>query len=213
MKLNNYVYYIQKGMFMDKFYFEIPSLKRKNEIIDFLDEFIEFKSNINGSGGLDRIYKGYTFEEALERCLRMSDEDYAKSQNKCPGKTFLLIRERDNKIVATINLRWNLNEIMLKFGGHIGYGVRPTERRKGYNKLNLYMALKKAQELGLKKVMLDCSIDNIASNKTIQALGGIFERCELDPYDNTKTNVYWINVDESIEKYKDIYEQYISIKK
>ena len=197
---------------MDKFYYEKTSLKRKDEIIEFLDEFKKYNSNINGSGGMDKIYSGLTFEDALDRCLKKEDEDYAKSINKCPGKTFLLIRESDNKIVATINIRWNLNEEMLKFGGHIGYGVRPLERRKGYNKINLYMGLKEAKKVGLKRVMIDCSVDNIGSNKTIKALGGAFERCEIDPNDNTKTNVYWINVNDSLENYKIIYEQYISKK-
>ena len=197
------------GENMEKFYFEKPSLKRKDEIIDFLDEFIKYKSNINGSGGLDKIYDGYSFFDALDRCLKTEDEEYARSINKCPGKTFLLIRENDNKIVGTINLRWNLNEEMLKFGGHIGYGIRPLERKKGYNKINLYMALKEAKKIGLKRVMIDCSINNIGSNKTIKALGGILERCEIDPYDNTETNVYWINVDESLEKYNEMYEKYI----
>ena len=195
---------------MEKFYFERPSLNRKEEIIEFLDEFIKYNSNINGSGGLDKIYNGYTFENALDRCIKMEEEDYATSINKCPGKTFLLIRENDNKIVGTINIRWNLDEEMLKFGGHIGYGIRPLERQKGYNKINLYMGLLEAKRIGLKRVMIDCSIDNIGSNKTLMALGGVLERCENDPYDNTLTNVYWINVDESLEKYKDIYKKYIS---
>ena len=79
---------------MEKFYFERPSIKRKNEIIDYLEEFVKYRSDINGSGSLDKIYDGYTFEQALDRCLKMEDEEYAKSVNRCPGKTFLLIREK-----------------------------------------------------------------------------------------------------------------------
>ena len=194
---------------MERFYLEEPSLERKDEIIEYLDEFVKYNSNINGTGSLDKIYDGYTFEEALERCLNMKNEWYAKSINRVPGKTFLLIRKDDNKIVGTINIRWNLSEKMLKFGGHIGYGIRPTERRKGYNKIQLYLVLSEAQKLNLDKVMLDCSVDNLGSDKTIKALGGILERCELDESDNTMTNVYWINVDESIKKYKDEYSKYI----
>ena len=194
---------------MERFYLEEPSLERKDEIIEYLDEFVKYNSNINGTGSLDKIYDGYTFEEALERCLNMKNEWYAKSINRVPGKTFLLIRKDDNKIVGTINIRWNLSEKMLKFGGHIGYGIRPTERRKGYNKIQLYLVLLEAQKLNLDKVMLDCSVDNLGSDKTIKALGGILERCELDESDNTMTNVYWINVDESIKKYKDEYSKYI----
>ena len=195
---------------MEKFYFEKPSIERKDEIIEYLDEFVKNNSDINGSGSLDKIYSGYTFEEALERCLNMENEEYAKSVGRCPGKTFLLIRENDNRIVGTINVRWNLTKEMLQFGGNIGYGVRPTERRKGYNKINLYLGLKEAKKLGLDKVMLDCSVTNLGSDKTIKALGGVLERCEKDPWDGEMTNVYWIDVNESLEKYKNTYEKFIA---
>ena len=197
---------------MEKFRFERPSLERKNEIIEYLDEFKEYGSNINGSGSLDKIYEGYSFEEVLDRCLKMEDEEYAKKDGKCPGKTFLLIRENDNRIVGTINVRWDLNEKMLQFGGHIGYGIRPTERRKGYNKINLYLGIIEAKKVGLDRVMLDCDADNIGSDKTLQALGGTLERTEVDPSDGVLTKVYWFNVDETIQKYKDVYEPYISNK-
>ena len=194
---------------MEKFYFERPSLKRKEEIIEYLDEFKKYNSNINGSGGLDKIYSGYKFEDALIRTLNMEDEEYAKSVGKCPGITFLLIRNSDNKIVGTINLRWNLNEEMLKFAGHIGYGIRPSERQKGYNEINLYMVLKEAKRLGLEKVMLGCGVYNIASNKTIKRLGGVLEKTEVDPEDNILSNVYWINVSESLDNNKEFFEKYI----
>ena len=57
--------------------------------------------------------------------------------------------------------------------------------------------------------MLDCSVSNLGSDKTIQALGGVLERCEIDPWDNELTNVYWINVAKSLKTYKKIYEPYI----
>lgn len=197
---------------MEKFYFERPSIERKNEIIEYLDEFVKYGSDINGSGSLDEIYDGYTFEQALDRCLKTEDEEYAKSVGRCQGKTFLLIRENDNKLVGTINVRWNLSEEMLQFGGHIGYGIRPTERRKGYNKINLYLGMIEAKKVGLEKVMLDCDVNNLGSDKTLKALGGKLERTEIDPSDGILTNVYWFDVNETLEKYKDIYEPHISIK-
>lgn len=196
---------------MDKFYLERPTIERKKEIIEYLDEFVKYGSDINGSGSLDKIYDGYTFEETLDRCLKMEDEEYAKSVGRCQGKTFLLIRENDNKIVGTINVRWNLSKEMLQFGGHIGYGIRPTERRKGYNKINLYLGMIEAKKVGLDNVMLDCDVNNLGSDKTLKALGGKLERTEIDPSDGILTNVYWFNVDETLEKYKDIYMPYISI--
>ncbi len=191
------------------FYLETPSLERKKEIIDYINEFVKYKSDINGTGALDKILEGYTFEQALERCLNMENREYAEENGKCQGKTFLLIRKNDNKIVGTINVRWNLTEKMKQFGGNIGYGIRPTERRKGYNKINLYLGLIEAKKLGLNKVMLDCDVENLGSSKTMEALGGKLERTEIDPYDGILTSVYWINVDESLEKYKDEYVDFI----
>lgn len=194
----------------ERFYYERPSAARKAEIIEYLNEFAAAGSEINGSGSLDRILSGWTFEQALERCLSMENKEYAEKMNRCPGKTFLLIRGNDNRIVGTVNVRWDLNEAMLRFGGHIGYGIRPSERRKGYNKINLYLALKEAKKVGLDRVMIDCAASNIASDKTIQALGGILERCEKDLADDEMTNVYWINVEEALSEFNAVYEPYIS---
>lgn len=195
---------------MEKFFLEKPSIERKSEIIEYIDEFVKYKSDINGTGSLDKILDGYTFEQALERCNNMEDQEYVKKTGKqCQSKTFLLIRENDNKIVGAINVRWNLSEVMLKFGGHIGYGIRPTERRKGYNKINLYLGMLEAKKLGLNKVMLDCDVNNLGSDRTLKALGGQLERTEIDPSDGILTNVYWFDVNETIDKYKNIYKQYI----
>lgn len=194
---------------MERFYLERPSIDRKQEIIDYINEFVLYKSDTNGAGALDKILEGYSFEQALERCLNMENEEYAKKLGRCPGKTFLLIRENDNKIVGSINVRWNLTEEMKQFGGNIGYGIRPTERRKGYNKINLYLGMIEAQKLGLDKVMLDCDVANVGSAKTMQALGGRLERTEIDTYDGILTSVYWFDVDETINQYEDIYGKYI----
>lgn len=195
---------------MEKFCLEEPTIQRKLDVIDYMEEHARFNSDINGSGSFDRVLEGETYESCLERINKMSDIDYALSTNRCPGKTFFLIRENDNKLIGMINIRHHLNEKMLRFGGHIGYGIRPTERQKGYNKINLYLGLIKAyEEFGLEHVMIDCSVSNIGSDKTIKALGGVLERCELDDSDNTMTNVYWIDTIKSIQEYKKDYEEYI----
>lgn len=197
---------------MEKFYFEKPSSGRKEDIIGYLKEHAEAGSDINGTGSLDRILSGWSFEEALERCLRMEEKDYALQQRRCPGRTFLLIRENDGNLVGTINVRWDLNEAMLRFGGHIGYGIRPSERGKGYSKINLYMGLKEALRLGLSRVMIGCSTSNIPSDRTIRALGGVLERRGTDPEDGELSNVYRIDTEKPLNDYRDIYEPFISEK-
>ena len=194
---------------MEKFYLEKPSIERKAEIIEYINEFVKYKSDINGTGSLDKILDGYPFEQVLERCLNIENEEYAQKIGRCPGKTFLLIRANDNRIVGTINLRWNLSELMLQFGGHIGYSIRPTERRKGYNKINLYLVMIEARKVGLDRVMLACDVNNAGSDRTLKALGGKLERTEIDPSDGMLTNVYWFDVIETIDKYKNIYEPFI----
>lgn len=194
---------------MEKFYLEKPSVDRKREIMEYINELAEYNSDTNGIGALSKIFEGYTFEQALQRCLNMENKDYAEKWGRCQSRTFLLIRENDNKIVGAINIRWNLSESMLQFGGHIGYGIRPTERRKGYNKINLYLGMLEAEKIGLDKVMLDCDVNNIGSDKTLKALGGKLERTEIDPSDGILTNAYWFDVKETIDKFKNIYEPYI----
>lgn len=198
---------------MEKFYLEMPSVERKNEIIDYFNEFVLYNSDINGAGFLDNILVGDTFEQALKKCLNMKDEKYAKEMGRCQSKTFLLIRENDNKMIGSINIRWNLTEEMKQFLGNIGYGIRPTERRKGYNKINLYLGLIEAQRLGLDEVILGCDVNNLGSEKTMQALGGVWVRTEVDPEDGVLTSVYCFNVNETINKYKDIFEDSICVNK
>ena len=89
----------------ERFFFERPSSARKADITEYLNEFVAVGSEINGSGSLDRMLSGWTFEQALDRCLKMENKEYAEKVGRCPGKTFLLIRENDNRLVGTVNVR------------------------------------------------------------------------------------------------------------
>ena len=194
---------------MEQFYLELPSKNRKDQILDYLNEIIIYNSETNGLGALSKIIDGYSFEEALEICLNMQYKKYAKKLGKSQVKTFLLIRENDDKIIGCINIRWNLTDYMKKYSGNIGYGIRPTERNKGYNKINLYLGLLEAKKLNLNKVMLVCETNNLPSSKTIEALGGILERKEIDPNDGVLTSYYWIDANLSTNMYKETYKNNI----
>ena len=154
---------------MEQFFFEVPGIARKSEAIAFIHEFHEFGSEINGTGGLLRYLDNY------EGWLEKLNKDYSRepSEEKVPARTFFLIRANDNKIIGMINIRLALNERLRHYGGHIGYSIRPTERGKGYNKINLYLGLKVCDAHGIDKVFMDADLDNPASWKTMEALGGI----------------------------------------
>ena len=194
---------------MEKFYLELPTIERKQEALDYLQEHVDNGSDLNGTGGLKDCLEGITYEEWLDDVIKFQEKEYAESKNKVPGTTFFTIRESDNKIVGMVNLRHYLNDYLKNFGGHIGYGIRPTERRKGYAKIQLYLCLLEAKKLKIDRVRIDCIDTNIGSEKTMQALGGIYERSTYIKEKNKTLKKYWINVDDSIEKYEDEYKKYI----
>ena len=94
-----------------------------------------------------------------------------------PHITYWLIV--DDSVVGVSNLRLRLNESLLICGGHIGYGVRPSARKKGYATLMLKETLKKARELGIKRCLLTCDKVNAASAKTILNNGGELDSEEI----------------------------------
>lgn len=192
---------------MEKFYFETPSLERKQDAFDYIAEHHEYNSDINGSGSLDRFYDNNDYEGWLKKI----EEDYHRipDEKRVPGLTYFLVRESDKRIVGMINLRLTLNDYLKKFGGHIGYGIRPTERGKGYNKINLYLGLKELDKHGVDIVFMDADLDNPASWKTMEALGGVRVNEYFDDENAHCTVVdYNIDVKKSLAEHA-FYEDYI----
>ena len=193
---------------MDKLKLVIPSSEHKEEAINYIKEFYTYHSKINGIGGLHRYLDRY------EKWLDKLEEDRNRIPNeeKVPSETYFLVRESDQKIVGMINIRLALNEKLKEFGGHIGYSIRPTERGKGYNKINLYLGLLCCQQHGIEQVLMDCDKDNLASAKTMQALGGKLVREYYDDvYAHCMVQDYIIDVNQAIDTYAPVYEKYISI--
>ncbi len=153
---------------MERFYYEVPSIARKDDAIEYINEFYEYNSDINGSGGLHRFLDNY------EGWLDKLDEDAKRvpSEEHVPARCFFLVRENDKRIVGMSSIRLALNESLKKCGGHIGYAIRPTERGKGYNNVNLYLGLKVCDEHGIDVVLMDADLPNTASWKTMEFFGG-----------------------------------------
>ncbi|MBG9501499.1 GCN5 family acetyltransferase, partial [Bacillus thuringiensis] len=83
-----------------------------------------------------------------------------------PDSTYWLVTD-ENKIVGAVNIRHSLTEHLFNAGGHIGYSIRPSERRKGYATKLLALSLEKTKELDITKVLVVCDAVNTASEKTI----------------------------------------------
>lgn len=194
---------------MEKYYLEKPSLERKLEAIEYIKEHEMANSTINGSNSLNLFLKESTYEKWLEKNEETENKDYALLVGLVPSVTYFTIRKSDNKIVGMVNIRYNLNEYLRKIAGHIGYSIRPSERGKGLAKIQLYLTLKEAIKVNLNKVMISCEQNNIASEKTILALGGILERIEYDEPRDRYLKVHMLDVKESLEKNKEIYEKYM----
>ena len=111
-------------------------------------------------------------------------------ENWVPATTYWLIDK--DEFVAHINIRHKLNEKLKKIGGNIGYSVRPSAHKKGYGTNILKLALAKAKEIGLKKVMLTCDDGNIASEKIIERNGGKLK--EISDFEGKKIRKYWIDL-------------------
>ncbi|MFL5753404.1 MAG: GNAT family N-acetyltransferase [Bacteroidia bacterium] len=89
-----------------------------------------------------------------------------------PNSTFWLIDEA-NRILGTIDIRHRLTDFLMVGGGHIGYGVRPSERNKGYATKMLELSLAEAKKLKIEKALITCDADNLASKNVILKNGGV----------------------------------------
>jgi predicted acetyltransferase len=148
-----------------------PDLLYKEKALQFINEFYEYNSDINGSGGLEGYLKESTYEEWIKKVY--ADIDIANiPQPRVPALTYFYVREEDDKIIGMINIRLALNDFLKKEGGHIGYCIRPTERQKHYATDMLDSALKICDTLGIREVILTCDKLNIASSKVIKNCKG-----------------------------------------
>ena len=173
---------------MEKIILVKPDLSYADEIIKYKEESLAESPIINGSAGLDRFS---SIEIWFEELKKRSCEDTVP-KGLVPSLTYLGVREKDNYIVGTIDIRHYLNEYLTQAGGHIGYGVRKTERNKGYAKQMLKLALEKCKELKIKKVLITCNEDNIASEKVILSANAKFE--DIRNVDDENKKRFWIEL-------------------
>ena len=161
-----------------------------SKVMAFRQAFLSAgECSINGSRGLHN-YDNYEDWLWLVKECEKPDNNLLGVQ----ASTYFAIRETDEAVVGCIELRHTLNESLSVLGGHIGFSVVPTERRKGYATEMLKQMLAETKKTGLEKVLLTCDTDNVGSYKTIEACGGVREQEVPFELDGETYYKYWISV-------------------
>jgi predicted acetyltransferase len=111
-----------------------------------------------------------------------------------PDSVFFLLDVDRNILLGAVNIRHYLNDYLLQYAGHIGYGIRPSERRKGYATEMIRLSLIECRKLGISRVLMVCDKSNIASAKSIIKNGGILENEFFDANGKIQQR-FWINLE------------------
>ena len=134
---------------------------------------------------------GRPFSEMVNK-WREDETDIPISKGFVPATLYFLIDDR-GRILGGIHFRHYLNERLRQNGGHIGYGVRKSERRKGYAHEMLKLLLEKIKKSGIDQVMITCDDDNPGSAKTIESCHGILQDKVM--FENEFKRRYWITLE------------------
>lgn len=168
--------------------FRKPDARDTTEISAFKEEFQIQKSGMDGTG----ILVHSTAEEWL---LYNQQMENVEDPHGLHCLQYGLFQSENGRLLGLLQIRLELMGYLTDFGGNIGYCVRPSERRKGYAGEMLRRSLDICREKGLQKVLITCLEDNIASARTIESCGGVFEKIIYDGQ-NYLANLkrYWITL-------------------
>lgn len=158
----------------------------KIKLLDMINEINNFDCNFEG---LTNIREIVSYDSFLEQLEKNKHQEFIKPEYS-PQTTFGVFD--DNKLVGGFNLRHTIKGNLIHHSGNIGYLIRPSERRKRYGTIMFGLALEKAKELGLDKVLVSCREDNTGSAKVIENNGGIYENNYYDEQLNETYKRYWI---------------------
>lgn len=159
--------------------------KYRTQLFDMMEEWTATGEKIVPYAICRNDYRDFPYYLAHLECKEETDK-------WVPDSVFFCLDTERNIFVGAVNIRHRLNEHLLVSGGHIGDGVRPSERRKGYATKMIGMALEKCKKLGISRVLMTCEKTNIGSAKSIMNNGGVLENEVL--VDGTLEQRYWIDL-------------------
>ena len=161
--------------------------------LELLPSYLSFMNEMAQIG--EKIWEGtvpatnQSAEQFIEQLLK---DETQPAGDKVPETHYWATI--NNEVVGRISFRHQLNDNLKEFGGHIGYEVRPSQRRKGVAKAMLKAVLETPRAKQIGQLLLTCAPDNIASNKTITANGGVLKETKFLQKWNRQTNYYWIDL-------------------
>lgn len=167
-----------------------PCLAYKDSYIAVVEEFRDAGET------LIPWVMGLPYEEfgQLLQLLEENERGINLRPGYAPHSCYWLLDLKRQKIVGVSNLRHRLTPYLEKRGGHIGYGIAPSERQRGFATTILAKTLGEAKALGIKKVLITCTKENEASRKTIIKNGGVFFNEEFIEAENAVIQRFWIEI-------------------
>lgn len=146
--------------------------------------------NVETPTSPSKLFAGKDFDEFLAIVQRELTESNPAA---VPAHLFFLADTESSRLLGAIQIRHHIDHPnLIETGGHIGYGVCPSERRKGYATKMLALAIPEARKIGLSRLLVTCKDENIGSWKVIESNGGVFERTTFD--EGQPARRYWIKI-------------------
>ena len=152
--------------------YRLPTINDYDILKEYVEEhYSNYERSISASVGLTEMnYKDWV--NKVNRNSEIADDEW--------GKYYLYLVFDNDKLIGLLNIRYNLTDELRNQYGDIGYGVRPSERKKGYATKMLKYALDVCKEKNMIDVILGCYENNYGSNKTIQKNNGVLYRNDYE---------------------------------